>query len=325
MNTQRRIVWQSMLLAAVAPGVWAQSPQPWPSRPIRIIAGGAASVTDIRARWIAPRLAQALGQPVVVENVPAAGGTVAAAETARSAPDGYTVLVYHQGIAAINPHLYAKPGYDPLRDLVGITRFGHGAQLLTVPAALPVRSVADLVALAREKPGALNFGSPGNGTPPHLASEMFVRMTGIQATHVPYRGGAPLMTAMLGGQVSWTIEGMTAQLPHVRSGALRALAVTGARRSSALPDVPTMAETGVTGYEYEGWTGFAVAAATPRPIVERLHSEVARIAATAEARDWLLNAGAEAGILTLAEMAVFVQREHARFGQFIRETGLKAE
>ncbi len=325
MNTQRRIVWQSMLLAAVAPGVWAQSPPPWPSKPIRIIAGGAASVTDIRARWIAPRLAQALGQPVVVENVPAAGGTVAAAETVRSAPDGHTVLVYHQGIAAINPHLYAKPGYDPLLDLVGITRFGHGAQLLTVPAALAVRSVADLVALAREKPGALNFGSPGNGTPPHLASEMFVRMANIQATHVPYRGGGPLMTALLGGQLTWAMEGMTAQLPHVRSGALRALAVSGARRSAALPDVPTMAEAGVAGYEYEGWTGFAVAAATPRPIIERLHSEVARIAATPEARDWFLNAGAEAGILTLAEMAAFVQREHSRFGQFIRETGLKAE
>ena len=325
MNTQRRTVLQSLMLAVATPGAWAQSSEPWPSKPLRIITGGPGSVTDIRARWLAIRLAPALGHPVVVENMPAAGGTIAAAETIRSAPDGYTVLLYHQGIAAINPHLYTKPGYDPLRDLVGITRFGHGPQLLVVPASLPVRNVAELVALARAKPGALNFGSPSNGTPPHIASELFVRMVGIQATHVPYRGGGPLMVALIGGQLSWAIEGLTATLPHVRSGALRALAVSSARRSPSLPDIPTMAEAGVAGYEYEGWTGLAVAAATPRPIVERLHAEIARIAATPEARDWFLQSGSEAGTLSLTEMAAFVQREHARFGQFIREAGLKAE
>lgn len=325
MRSQRRVVWQSMMLAVVAPRLWAEGPQAWPSKPIRIIAGGVAGVTDIRARWIAPRLAQALGQPVVVENIAAAGGTVAVAEIIRSAPDGHTVLLYHQGIAAITPHLYAKPGYDPLRDLVGVTRFGHGSQLLTVPAALPVRSVADLVALAREKPGALNFGSPSNGTPPHVASELFVRLAGIQATHVPYRGGGPMMAALLGGQLSWAMEGMSASLPHVRSGALRALAVSAARRNPALPDVPTMAEAGVKGYEYEGWTGFAVAAATPGPIVERLHAEIARIAAAPEAREWFAHSGSEAGILSPPEMAAFVQSEYERFGQFIREAGLKAE
>jgi tripartite-type tricarboxylate transporter receptor subunit TctC len=254
----------------------------WPSRPIRFIAGGVGGVSDIRARWLAPRLAQALGQAVVVENIAAAGGNVSAAETARSAPDGHTLLLYHQGIAAINPHLYDKPGYEPLRDLQAVTRFGHGSLLLTVPAASPVRTVGDLVALARARPGALNFGSPGNGTPPHLASELFVRMAGIEAAHVPYRGGGAMMTALLGGQLAWAIEGLTAQLPHVRSGALRAVAVTAARRAAALPEVPTIAEAGVAGYEYEGWTGLAVPAATPASIVQRLYGEVARIAAAPE-------------------------------------------
>ena len=297
----------------------------WPSRPIRLIAGGVAGISDIRARWLAPRLSQALGQPVLVENIPAAGGNLSAAETARSAPDGHTLLLYHQGIAAINPHLYEKPGYDPLRDLTAVTRFGHGSLLLTAPAESPVRTVGDLIALSRSQPGKLNFGSPGNGTPPHLASELFMRSAGVQATHVPYRGGGAMMTALLGGQLTWAIEGLTAQLPHVRSGALRAIAVTAARRAPQLPELPTIAESGVPGYEYEGWTGLAVAAGTPAPIVQRLYGEVARIATTPQAREWLAGTGAEAGVLAPAEMAEFVQREHARLGRLIREIGLKAE
>jgi tripartite-type tricarboxylate transporter receptor subunit TctC len=318
----RRRLLQLVVLACAVPSTRAQE---WPSKPVRLIAGGAGSVTDLRARWLAPRLSQALGQPVVVENVPAAGGNVAAAETARGAADGYTVLFTHQGIAAINPHLYAKPGYDPLRDLANVTRFGHGPLLMTVPAASPVRGVGDLVTLARRQPGTLNFGSPGVGTPPHIASELFVRMAGIQATHVPYRGGGALMTAHLGGQLTWSMDGPTAQLPHVRSGAVRALAVTGARRLPQLPEVPTLAESGIAGYEYEGWAGLAVAAATPRPIVERLHAEIARIAATTEARDWFAGTGAAPGILTPTEMDELVRREHASFGRLIRESGLKAE
>ena len=324
MNLHRRrfleliawIGWTSAAAARVAD---------WPSKPMRLIAGGVAGISDIRARWLAPRLSQALGQPVVVENIPAAGGNVSAAETARSAPDGHTLLLYHQGIAAINPHLYDRPGYDPLRDLTAVTRFGHGSLLLTVPAESPVRTVGDLVEMSRSQPGKLNFGSPGNGTPPHLASELFMRTAGVQATHVPYRGGGAMMTALLGGQLTWAIEGLTGQLPHVRSGALRAIAVTASRRAPQLPELPTIAEGGVQGYEYEGWTGLAVAAGTPAAIVQRLYAEVARIAETPHARDWFTSTGAEAGILAPAEMAEFVQREHARLGRLIREIGLRAE
>jgi len=318
---------QALLFAALAPfarGGLAQE-APWPTRPIRLVAGGVGSVSDIRARWIAPRLGEALGQPVIVENNGAAGGNLSAAAVARSAPDGYTVLMYHQGLASMNPHLYAKPGYDPLVELQPVTRFGHGALLLAVPTALPAQSVSDLLALARSQPGALNFGSPGVGTPPHLASELFIRMARIDAVHVPYRGGGALMAALLGAQITWAIEGLTSQLPHVQAGRLRALAVTGARRSRALPEVPTMAEAGLPGYEYEGWTGFAVARATPAAIVARLHAEISRLAATAEAREWFAQTGSEAGTMTPVAMDAFVREEHARWGRFIRETGLKAE
>lgn len=318
---------QALCLAVLAPLARAPLAQEaaWPTRPIRLVAGGVGSVSDIRARWIAPRLGEALGQPVIVENNGAAGGNLSAAAVARGAADGHMILMYHQGLAAMNPHLYAKPGYDPLLDLQPVTRFGHGALLLTVPAALPVQSIADLLALARSQPGALNFGSPGVGTPPHLASELFARMARIEAVHVPYRGGGALMGALLAGQVTWAIEGLTAQLPHVRAGRLRALGVTGAQRSRSLPDVPTIAEAGVAGYEYEGWTGFAVARATPPAIVARLHAEISRLAATAEAREWFAQTGSEAGTMTPAATDDFVRAEHARWGRFIRETGLRAE
>lgn len=324
MKCHRRHLLTLASWACLAPVTRAE-PVPWPGRPLRLVAGGAGGVTDIRARWLAPRLAQALGHEVVVDNSPAAGGNLAAAEVARSAPDGTTVLVLHQGIAAVNPHLYARPGYDPLKDLQPVTRFGHGPLLLSVPAASPVRSVAELLTLARAQPALTHYGSPGHGTPPHLAGELLCRMADIRATHVPYRGGGALMAALLGGQLTWCMEGLTAQLPHVRGGALRALAVTGTRPAPGLPTVPTVAEAGVPGYEYEGWTGFAVAAATPRAIVERLHEEIARIAATAEAREWFAAAGAEVGTLSPAQTEQFVRSEYARWGKFIRETGLRAE
>lgn len=297
----------------------------WPERPIRLVTGGVGGITDIRARWLAPRLAAALGQQVVVENIGGAGGNLSAVEVARSAPDGHTALMLHQGTAAINPHLYAKPGYDPLTELQPVTRFGHGSLLLSVHPSVPARSMAELLAAMRDKPSAINFGTPGIGTPPHLAAELFIRQAGVKATHVPYRSGGALMTALLAGEVAWSMEGLTGQLPHVRNGALRPLAVTGSKRSASLPEVPTVAEAGLPGYAYEGWTGFAVAAGTPAAIVERLQREIARIAATEECRDWFAKSGAEAGILTPAEMADLVRAEHGRFGKLIREAGWRAE
>lgn len=321
--TERR----HLIVAAVATGFapWIHADAPWPSRPLRLVAGGAGSVTDIRGRWLAERLARALGQPVVVENNAAAGGNVGAEAVARAPADGHTLLFIHQGTAAANPHLFARPGYDPLTDFAPITRFGHGALLLTVHESVPAQSVAELIRLGKEKPGMLSFGSPGIGTPPHLASELFVRAAGIQATHVPYKGGGALALALLGGQVTWSMDGLTAQLPHVRSGRLRALAVTGAQRAPSLPDLPTIAEAGLPGYEYAGWTGLAAPARTPPAVIARLHAEIERIAASPEGRDWFAATGADAGVLTPEAFAAFIRSEHAKLGRLIREAGLKAE
>lgn len=315
----------SLGVAGCAATAWPARAADWPSRPIRLIAGGAGSVTDIRARWLADRLGTALGQPMVVENNAAAGGNLAAVLVARAAPDGHTLLLTHQGIAAINPHLFQKPGYDALADFAPVARLGIGQLALAVPAASPISSVADLLARARARPGAMNFGSNGNGTPPHLAAEQLKRMAGIEAVHVPYKGGGALLTALLGSQVDWAIEGLTPLLPHVKSGTVRALAVTGARRVPAWPDVPTVAEAGVPGYEYIGWTGIAAPAATPQPVVERLNLEINRVATTDEGRRFFAQAGADAGELTPAEFAGFIRAEHARLGRLIRDAGLKAE
>jgi tripartite-type tricarboxylate transporter receptor subunit TctC len=308
--------------ALCAPAVWAQA---WPNKPIRLVAGGAAGITDIRARWLADRLAAALGQPVVVENNGAAGGNVGAEQVARSAPDGYTLLVIHQGTAAVNPHLYARTGYDPLTDFAPITRFGHGSLLLSVHPGVQATNVRELIALGKATAGGLNYGSPGNGTPPHLAGELFKRTAGIDATHVPFKGGGAMMQALLGGHVSYCLEGLTAQLPHVRAGTLRAIAVTGPRRTPSLPDVPTIAEAGLPSYEFTGWTGFAAPAATPRAIVDRLQAEIAKIAATDEARQWFERSGADPGILSPQEFAAFIQDEHTRLGKLIRDAGVRAE
>jgi tripartite-type tricarboxylate transporter receptor subunit TctC len=324
MNLTRRQAGLAGALALAWPAAWAQSTS-WPNKPLRFIAGGAGSVADIRARWLAERLSAALGQPLVVENNGAAGGNVGAEQVARSAPDGYTLLLIHQGTAAINPHLYAQVGYNPLADFAPITRFGHGALLLTVHPGVQATTVRELIALAKAKPGGLNFGSPGNGTPPHLAGELFKRAAGIEATHVPYKGGGAMMAGLLGGHVQYSLEGLTAQLPHVRAGSLRALAVTGAQRSPSLPDVPTIAEAGVSGYEFAGWTGLAAPAGTPRPIVERLHAEIAKIAATDEARKWFAASGSDPGMLSPDQFGEFIRAEHARLGKLIRDAGLRAE
>ena len=320
--TRRQAAWMG---AAVlfAPQLKAQAV--WPNKPVRIVAGGAGGISDIRGRWLADRLASALGQPVVVENNGAAGGNVGAEQVARSAPDGYTLLLIHQGTAAVNPHLFAHTGYNPLTDFAPITRFGYGSLLLSVHPSVQATTVRELIALARTKTGALNYGSPGNGTPPHLAGELFMRTAGVTATHVPFKGGGAMMQALLGGHVACSFEGLTAQLPHVRAGSLRAIAVTGPQRASSLPDVPTVAEAGLAGYEFSGWTGLAAPAATPRPIVERLHGEITKIAVSEETRQWFERGGSEAGIQTPQEFADFIRLEHTRLGQLIREAGLRAE
>jgi tripartite-type tricarboxylate transporter receptor subunit TctC len=314
----------SLLSAVLSHSVRAQ-PTPWPSQPIRLVTGGAGGVTDIRARWLAERLATALGQPVTVDNQPAAGGNVAAALFARAVPDGHTLMFTHQGQAAVNPHLYSNPGYDALRDFAPVARFGIGALVLVVPAGSGLQSVGDLITRAKAKPRTMNFASPGNGLPPHLAAVQFMRLGGFEATHIPYKGGGAMMTALLSGEVDWAIEGLTAALPQVKAGRLRALGVTGTRRAPSLPEVPTLAEAGVPGYEYIGWTGVVAPAATPGAIVDRLNAEINRIAASEEGQRWFQSTGADAGEQTPAGFAAFLRAEHAKLGELVRSAGLRAE
>ena len=325
MDTRRTLMAALAVLATTAL-TDAHAADAWPTRPIRlVVAGGAGSVADIRARWIAERLSTALGQPFVIENKPAAGGNAAMQEGARSAPDGYTLVVVHQGTMTINPHLYAKPGYDALTDFTPITRMGIGSQMLVVHPDVPARTVAELVALAKARPGTLNVGSPGIGTPPFLAGELFKRVAGIDAQAVPYNGGGALAAALVGGQVTFAVEGITSMGPQVRAGRLRALAVTGPHRAPNWPDVPTMAEAGYPDAEYLGWVGLAGPAGLPPEIVDRLYRELVALYATQEARDWFASLGLEAGAIAPGPFGKAVKAEHSRMGRMIRELGIRIE
>jgi tripartite-type tricarboxylate transporter receptor subunit TctC len=318
----------ALLLALVSAMPLASTAQDaaWPAKTIRVIVpGGTGGVTDIRARWLAERLAPVLGQSVVVENKPGAGGSLGMEYAARSAPDGHTLVIVHQGIMTINPHVYAKLPYDALADFVPITRLGIGSLLLVVNAEVPARTPAELIQLAKSRPGKLTFGSPGVGTPPHLAGELFKRTAGVDAVHVPFKSGGQAMTDLIGGHVDFTLEGLMVSLPQVRSGRVRALAVTGPRRAASLPDVPTLSESALPGYEYQGWVGIAAPAGTPRPIVERLHREISAILGSAEGRAWLAEAGAEPGTDAPDVFAAAIRAEHAKWAIVIREAGIKAE
>ena len=300
--------------------------QTYPSKPVRLIVPGPpGAAADIRARWIAEKLSPMLGQPIIVDNRAGAGGAIGTEAAAKSAADGYTILLVHQGTMAVNPHVYAKLGYDPLIDFAPITRLSLGPLLLAVNASLPVQSVADLVRLAKQKPGQINFGSPGNGTPPHLAGELFKHMAGIDVTHIPYKGGAQALTDLVAGQIAFSMDNLAVQLPQVKAGRIRAIATTGAQRIAALPEVPTVAEAGVRDYEYLAWMGIAAPAATPRAIVARLNFDIVTILSTPAARDWLSAQGNVPGGDTPEQFAAFIKSEHAKLGRIVREAGIKAD
>jgi len=322
---RRRLLTAATLLATMCSALRTRA-DAWPTKPLRIIVpGGPGGVIDIRARWIAERLAMALRHSVVVENRPGAGGNLGMEAGARSAPDGYTLTLVHQGTMAMNPHLYAHPGYDPLTDFAPITRLGIGPLLLAAHPSLPVSSVTDLVELAKARPGQLNFGSPGIGTPPHMAGELFKRMTGIDVVHIPYKGGGQAAADLIAGHVHFAIEGLNVQLPHVLTGRLRALAITGPRRVSTLPSVPTMREAGWPRCEFQGWVGLAAPAGTPREVIARLYQELHVILSRPEATDWFASIGAETGDEPPTEFERDIRAEYVKWGHVIRDAGIKAE
>jgi tripartite-type tricarboxylate transporter receptor subunit TctC len=302
--------------------IGAASAQPYPDKPIRMVvpfpAGG---TTDILARAVAQKLSESLGQQVIVDNKPGAGGNIGAQEVARSAPDGYTLVMGTVGTHAINPSLYKKMPYDHVKDFAPVSLVASVPNLLVVHPSVPVNSVKELIAYAKANPGKLNFASSGNGTSIHLSGELFKTMTGVQMTHVPYKGSAPAVTDLLGGQVQVMFDNMPSALPHAKAGKLKPLAVTSAKRFPGTPDIPTMAESGVPGYEASSWFGVLAPAGTPKEIVNKLSTEIAKALKTPEMKKKLEEQGAEAVGSTPEEFAAHIKAETAKWAKVVKESG----
>ncbi len=305
-----------LVLGLAAPEALAQS---YPTKPVRLVvpfpAGGAV---DTVARTLGQKLGERLRQQVVIENRAGAGGNIGTDAVAKSAPDGYTILMTTHG-HAISPNLYRKLSYDSIKDFTPVTQLTSSFLLLVANPSLPATSLKELIAVAKAKPGTLNYGSTGFGAPPHLVTELVKMMAGIDMAHIPYKGDAPLFTALLSGEVLVAFVPPVTGLPHVKGGRLRALAVTSAKRSPTLPDVPTVAEAGVAGFEYSGWLAILAPAGTPREAIARLNGEIAKIVATPEMRDRFLGWGYEPVAGTPDEFATRLRADIARYAKVIKE------
>jgi tripartite-type tricarboxylate transporter receptor subunit TctC len=296
--------------------------QPYPSKPVRLVvpfaAGGAV---DQLARILGGRLQETLGQPVVVENRAGAGGTTGTNDVAKSAPDGYSILQNTNG-QAISPAIYKSLPFDTLRDFIPVTQLVATSTVLVANTKLPARSARELIALAKEKPGGLNYGMTGVGNSLHLTMEMFKRAAGIDIQAIPYRGDAPLNTALLAGEVDVAVVPLVAILPHLQSGAMRALAVNSAQRSALLPDVPTVSEDAIPGFEASGWQGWFVPAKTPPEIVAAIHRETAKIIADPATAKRLLAMGNEPVASTPEAFGAKFRDDVARFAKVVKEAGI---
>jgi tripartite-type tricarboxylate transporter receptor subunit TctC len=313
-------------LGAFAPWAsWANEPA-WPSRPITlVVADGPGGVLDVRTRWLAERLARELGQPVIVDNRPIAGGRTAMQSVARSAPDGYTLVATNMAGLVFSQFMIDKLGYDPIKDFVPITRHGVGSFVLVVGADSPFKSLADLVAAAKARPGALSFSTPGIGTPPHVALEFFKRSAAIDALAVHYRSGPQFIIDVIGGQVNFSMSGVAGVAPHVRSGRLRALAFTGRERSPQFPELPTVAESGYPQYVAYGWTAIAAPAGTPKPVIDRIYAAALKAMSSAEGQKLLADLSLEPGMETPEAFAALIRAEAAQWGAVIKAANIKAE
>ncbi|MFI4930208.1 MAG: Bug family tripartite tricarboxylate transporter substrate binding protein [Burkholderiales bacterium] len=326
----RRHVVSSLAAIAVAP--WARA-QAWPGKPVRIVVPfAAAGTTDIIARALAPELQRAFGQPFVVDNKPGAGGNSGAAEVAKSAPDGYTLLMGTVGTHAINPALYPKMPYDHVKDFAPITLCAGVPNVLVVNPAfaekLHIASVSDLIRAAKANPGKLNFASSGNGTSIHLSAELFKSMTGTFMVHLPYRGSGPALIDLLGGSADLMFDNLPSSLPHIKAGKLKALAVTSAVRSAVLPDVPTIAEAGgpaLKGFEASSWFGLLAPAGTPVVVINRVQQEVAKSLASPTVKERLVSQGAIPSGNTPAEFARFIDAETKKWAQVVKVSGAKVD
>ena len=312
----------SSVTGAVAPAF----AQDFPSRPVRIVVPFAAGGgVDILTRALAQPLGERLGQQVIVDDKPGAGGNLGVDAVAKAPADGYTLVMATTGTHTINPGLYPKLPFDAERDFKPVTLIASVPNLLVVNPALGVDSAAALVALAKSKPGALSFASFGNGASNHLSGEMLKSLTGIDVAHVPYKSAPQAVTDLMAGQTAFAFVNTPLALPHVRSGKLKALAVTGAKRSAATPEFPTMQEAGVPGFVVESWYGLMAPAGTPDAVIARLHKETLAVLATNEVREFFAKQGADVVTSSPAEFAAMVRTERARWADVIRTSGAKVD
>ena len=300
--------------------------QTYPTRPIRYVVPFApGGTTDILGRIVAQRLQEAWGQPVLVENRPGAGGAVGAEMTAKSPPDGYTIMGGTISTHAINPSVYAKLSYDPIKDFAPVTLLATQPNMLVVHPSLPATNVAELVKLLKANPGKYSYSTSGNGTSAHLSGELFKSMTGTSIQHVPYKGSPQAIADAVSGQVSMSFDNISTAYPQAKAGKLRAIAVTTAQRSGLAPEVPTFAESGLPGYELGSWHGVFAPAGTPKDIIAKLNAEIVRGIQSAETRQRLLALGVDAAGTSVESFAAFVRAEVPKWAKVVKESGAKAE
>jgi tripartite-type tricarboxylate transporter receptor subunit TctC len=315
-----------VLIAAAAAASTAAAAQTYPSRPITLIvpysAGGG---NDVMARTAADKMSKALGQQIVIENRGGAGGSIATRQIAKAEPDGYTLGLGGTGTLAINPTLYGNVGYDPRKDFAPVGLIATSALVVCVHPSLPVRSIADLIELAKKEPGKLNFASAGTGSGIHLANEYFATVAGIKLTHIPYKGSAPALTDLVGGHVSMYFSSLPPAVGLLKDGKVRALAVTSAKRSPIFPDLPTVAEAALPGYEAVLHYGIVAPAGTPRPIIEKLSAALRAAVMSEELKERLAQDGAEPLASTPEEYAADIDREETKWSAIVKKSGAKAE
>jgi len=310
-----------ILATAALAACLSASAQGFPNKPVKIIVPfGPGGFTDVAARILQKELAPVLGQPVIIENRPGAGSTIGTDAVAKAEPDGYTLAMVSTA-HVISPHIYKQMPYDPIKDFTPVMRLAEGPYVLTVHPSLPVKNVAELIALAKAKPGEIDYASSGNGSSQHLVGALFCSMAGVKLNHVPYKGSNQAMNDVLGGQVKVTFAGVPNVLPNLGTGKLRALAVSTSTRYAELPNVPTIAEAGVPGYDATIWLGLLAPPNTPRDVVQRLNADITRILSTPEAKKLMASAGVDVATSTPEEFGRLMQSELERWGKVVRETG----
>ncbi len=312
----------AVFIAAVfIPTAGAQS---WPAKPIRfIIAQAPGGQNDVQVRIIGQKLAEALGQPMVYDNRAGAGGQIGFELLAQTPPDGYTIAMGSISTLAVIPMMPRKPRYDPLRDFAPVTLVSTSPYVVTTHPSIPARTIRQLVALAKSQPGAIAYASSGVATGIHLTTELFMMTAGIKMVHVPYKGGAPAATDLIAGQVAVMFNNVITAVPHVKAGKLRALAVTTASRSPALPEAPTVAESGYPGFESNSWQGIVTRAGTPSPVIARLNSEAVKVLQLPEVRNPIASQGNDIAAGSPEEFAAYIRREMEKWGKVIQAVGVK--